>query len=116
MNYSTMTDDQLFEQLRALSAEVYAAIGTGAVPARNLANEKVAILLDEIVQRPGHIDRFRAMLDDADPRMRYRAALQMKVIDPDAAMRTLRALRSTKGTGIAADALLAIYVMQGLGG
>ena len=87
------------------------AIGTRALPTQAAAADWERVVVDEIVKRPGHEERFREMLDDPHPRMRFRAALQMKAIDPQAALRAFHALRNAR-VGLSSGAYVQIGMLR----
>lgn len=97
MSYAEMTLDQLFDELREAVMAEFNATGKDGLPAQAAAADREAAVLNEINKRPGHDDRFRALLDDPHPRMRLRGALSLKATDPRTALRTFRALSDSNG-------------------
>ena len=111
MTYADMTLDQLFDELRDAAMAEFAADTIETLPAQAAAADREGFVIDEIMKRPGQEERFRAMLDDPHPRMRYRAALQMKAVDPHAALRVFHALRNAHGA-CSDIALLQIFMLR----
>ncbi len=115
MEYSDMTMEQLFQELRDAAIADYDLRGDEALlSARNAAIDRETAVLQEIKTRPGYLERLRTLLDDPHPRLRLRGAMSLKESDPITAMRTFKDLKASKSS-LGGDALIQIFQLRKLG-
>jgi len=93
VNYQNLSLDELFGHLRPAAIAEYDSKGEVQVEAVKTLNE----INREILKRPGHEERYRTLLNDPHPNLRYTAALRLKDSEPSLALATFRDLINTGG-------------------
>jgi hypothetical protein len=86
-NYEGMDLDELIEEFKI------AAIKDIDGPGQEAAVDEINAVKREIAKRPRHMDRYRGLLVDPDPLIRYSAAVSVKDVDPEVTLSVFKELR-----------------------
>jgi len=110
MNYTKMTLEELFVELRLAAIAEY-ELGEGEAQLKAVKAE--AVIVREIATRDGAIEHYRFLLKDSHPSVKLRAALGIKKDDPPGAMRVFKDLvESNAVSGVPITALQELMVME----
>lgn len=105
-----MNLEELFVALRLAAIAEY-TLEDGSAQIK--AVEAEGVIVREIAKREGAIEHYRALLKDPHPRIKLRAALGIKKVDPPGAMRVFKELVDSRALGgVPTTALQELMVME----